>query len=235
MSSLGLMLILVGITYSFFNYTRTGAINNLGTGRIYFNTEQSNTLSVTNLFPMTSTEAGNANLNAVTISITGDSVYADGEEFEITLVDVNNTANGKTLPINYIATYTAATGKTIGSSSNDYWNARNSKNASIYSLNATGQVQEGKRVLVGYIDNGATGIDGILSIKAYVDADRIAISDTYPSGGIYEVNSNMTTAELNECVSYLTNLGFDEYLYGTETMSGGTGTIDGFSFQENLD
>ncbi len=31
---------LVGITYAFFNYTRTGAINNLGTGKISFNSTQ---------------------------------------------------------------------------------------------------------------------------------------------------------------------------------------------------
>ena len=31
---------LLSITYGFFNYTRTGNLNNLGTGRIYFNSEQ---------------------------------------------------------------------------------------------------------------------------------------------------------------------------------------------------
>ena len=179
MSSLGLMLLLVGVTYSFFNYTRMGAINNLGTGRIYFNSTQSDTLNITNLFPMTSTEASNANLDAVSIGIMGDTTYTDGEEYEITIVDVTNTVNGKKIPMNYIATYTAATGGTIGTSSNDYWNAREDKDASIYTLNATGEVTEGKQVLVGYVDNGATGISGTLTIKAYIDADRIAISDTY--------------------------------------------------------
>ena len=41
---------LVGVTYAFFNYTRTGAENRISTGRINFLTTQSNTLSLTNVF-----------------------------------------------------------------------------------------------------------------------------------------------------------------------------------------
>ena len=173
-----LILTLTTVTYGFFNYTRTGAINNLGTGRIYFNSTQNGSLNMTNIFPMTSSEVSGATLDTVTVGIVGDTTYADGEEFEISLVDVNNTVNGKKIPINFIATYTAASGGTIGNSSETYWEARNSKNASIYTLNAMGDVKEGKQVLVGYIKNGATGISGTLTIKAYIDADRIAITDT---------------------------------------------------------
>ena len=36
-----LVMLLGTVTFAFFNYTRTGAINNLGTGRIYFNSSQS--------------------------------------------------------------------------------------------------------------------------------------------------------------------------------------------------
>ena len=46
-----------GLTYAFFNYTRTGTANNIRTGMIYFNTEEGNALTLTNVFPMTSTEA----------------------------------------------------------------------------------------------------------------------------------------------------------------------------------
>jgi hypothetical protein len=48
----------------------------------------------------------------------------------------------------------------------------------MYKLNTTGWVIEGKQDLVGYIV-GSTGISGTLTISAYIDADRIAISDTY--------------------------------------------------------
>ena len=176
---IGLLLMLTGITYSFFNYTKTGAVNNVRTGNLYFSSTEGNALSLTNMFPMTSTEASNANLDSLTITLTGSTNYVDGEEFEVSIVDVNNTINGKEIPMNYIATYTPSTGGTIGTSSNDYWNDRNDKDATIYKLFSTGGVAVGKEILVGYIDDGVTGINGTLNIKAYIDADRIAISDTY--------------------------------------------------------
>ncbi len=178
-SPLGLILLVIGISYSFFNYTKTGQANNLGTGQIYFNTTEGPTLNLTNLFPMTSEESSNANLDSISVVIEGNTTYSDGEEYEITLVDVTNTINGKQIPLNYMATYTPNTDKIIGTPSADYWNDREDKDANIYLLNATGEVKDGKQVLVGYVDNGDTGIEGTLTIKAYINADRIAISDTY--------------------------------------------------------
>ncbi len=190
-----LIMLLGTVSYAFFNYTRTGEANTFRTGNIYFNAQQGQALNITNAFPMTSIEAGNASLDTVTLGILGDTTYADGEEFEITLVDVNNTINNKEIPVNYIATYTANTGGTIGTSNSDYWEDREDKDASIYILNGEGQVSEGKQVLVGYIDNGATGINGTLSISAYIDADRIAISDTYNGPESTPNANNGTTSE----------------------------------------
>ena len=188
----------VGVTYAFFNYTRTGAVNNIGTGRIYFNSTQNGALNMTNIFPMKSTEASTAELDSVTVGIVGDTTYADGEEFEITLVDVTNTINGKKIPINYIATYTAVSGKSVGTESDDYWNERNSKNADIYTLTETGKVEDGKQVLVGYIKNSASGIEGTLTIKAYIDADRIAITDTPDENSEWQQGRTVfTTTEWN--------------------------------------
>ena len=195
MSSVGLMLLTVGITYSFFNYTRTGEENSLRTGRIYFNTTEGVAINMTNVFPLTSEEAEEATLDSITVGIVGDTNYTDGEEFEVSIVDVNNTINGKAIPINFIATYTAAQGGTIGSSSDTYMTSRLAKDATIYSLTASGEIEENKRVLVGYIDNGATGISGTLTVKAYVDADRIAITDTYngPSSTPSDQNGTLST------------------------------------------
>ena len=228
-----LLISLVGVTYSFFNYTRTGALNNLGTGRIYFNSTQNGTLNMTNIFPLTSTQAGEAQLDTVTVGIVGDTTYADGEEFEITLVDITNTINGKQIPINYIATYAATTGNSIGTSSDTYWEARNSKNADIYTLNETGSVEEGKQVLVGYIKNSATGINGTLTIKAYIDADRIAISDTYnpnavepiPNGNGQGSGTQNKTSNKKGKIKFLTgesNPITDEYGTTSEWVNGRT-------------
>ena len=129
---IGLIGVTVGVTYAFFNYTRTGVANNIGTGRIYFYSEQDGSLNITNVFPQKSTEVNTNTLDSVTVTVEGDTTYADGEEFEITLVDVNNTYNGKTIPLKYIATYEAEENKVIGTSSDTYWSSRESKNANIY-------------------------------------------------------------------------------------------------------
>ena len=193
-----LLISLVGVTYAFFNYTRTGAANNFSTGRIYFNSTQDGRLQLTNIFPVKASEVDASTLDSVTVNVLGDTTYTDGEEFQVTLVDVENTVNGKKIPINYIATYTANTDAVIGTSSSDYWNARNNKDASIYTLESTGSVEEGKQVLVGYIDNGATGINGTLTIKAYIDKDRIAITDTPEENSEWQQGRTvLTTTEWN--------------------------------------
>ena len=174
-SVFGLALLLVGVTYSFFNYTKTGGANNLGTGNISFNATYGTAINLTNVFPMTSSEASEANLASTTVSITGSTNYSDGEEFLVSIVDVNNTVNNKKIPINYIATYEANNGS-IGTSTDNYFEA--TKNANIYKLNSTGRIVEDKQVLVGFIKGGTDGINGTLTISAYVDADRIAITDT---------------------------------------------------------
>ena len=173
-----LLMVTVGVTYSFFNYTRTGAINNLGTGTISFNSVQNGNLNMTNIFPMKASEVDASALDSVTVSITGNTTYSDGEEFQISLVDVKNVVNGKKVPLNFIASYVANTNGSIGNSNNDYWNARENKSDSIYLLHETGKIEEGAEILAGYINDDTTGINGTLTIKAYVDADRIAITDT---------------------------------------------------------
>ena len=200
-----LLIMLLGtVTYAFFNYTRTGGVNTFRTGRIYFNSTQNNTLIVTDIFPLSSEQAAaQANsLSAVTVHIQGDTTYAQGEEFKISLVSVNNTVgespNQKTLPMNYMASYaltsplpTVTPAPVIGDESSTYYSSRGSTNA-VYHLNSFGAVNEGAQVLVGYIPSGAAGIDGTLTLRAYVDGSRVAISDTY-NGPSATPNADMGT------------------------------------------
>ena len=48
------VLMLLTVSYAFFNYTRTGASNTIRTGRISFSTGQTNTINLTNVFPISS-------------------------------------------------------------------------------------------------------------------------------------------------------------------------------------
>ena len=104
LSIIGVFLVImmvVGVTYAFFNYTRTGLANNIGTGRIYFNSTQNGKLELSNIFPVKSSEVDANSLDSVSVSIFGDTTYPDGEEYLISLVNVNNTINGKKIPLNY--------------------------------------------------------------------------------------------------------------------------------------
>ena len=70
-----LIIATIGVTYTFFNYTRTGSINNLGTGRIYFYSDQDGSLNITNVFPQKSSEVNLNNLDSVSVTIEGNPEY----------------------------------------------------------------------------------------------------------------------------------------------------------------
>ena len=213
---------LVGVTYAFFNYTRTGTANNIRTGRIYFSSTQNGTLNLTNLFPVASNEAGSD--NEIEVRVYGDTTYTGGEEFEISLTSVNNTITSgsteKEIPINYIASYEAtpvATGETpnnIGTSSFNYYTDRGSTTA-VYELKETGEVSEGEQVLIGYIPKDGA-VDGTLTIKAYLDASNIAISDTYPEGDVTHTEASGETSV--EVVDY-TNGTTSEWVGGRTVLT----------------
>ena len=167
-----LILIVGGVTYSFFNYTRTGAANTLKTGNISFNSTQDNTISLTNVFPTSSNSLNSTNSDTVTINITGDTTYTEGIEYKVTLDQVNNTINGKTIPISFTTTVTD-----LGDKETDYYTERGGEDA-IYNVTETGVVEDGKYILVGYIPTGAEGVDGSIDITAFIDSSNVAISDT---------------------------------------------------------
>lgn len=197
---------LVGVTYAFFNYTRTGTANTIQTGRIVFDAEQDGTVTLSDLFPITvapntTVTSSTPGVGSLSLHITGDTSYTEGIEYLIEAVDV--TGNGQTaLPISIQISY-AATEPEQGQPNNDigvpddsYFTNRGGA-TSRYKLLSTGSISEGEDILVGYIAPGTTGIDGELTILAYLDAANIAITDTYPEGTIHTVNENFdaTTCE----------------------------------------
>ena len=88
--SIALVLLIViaaiGVTYAFFNYTRTGSANTLRTGRIYFSTEQTNqnTITLNNIFPMTKEQAlaDTSTNGTLVVTFTGDTTYTEGIEYQ---------------------------------------------------------------------------------------------------------------------------------------------------------
>ena len=183
------ILMLFTTTYAFFNYTRTGTANNIKTGKIYFNADQgNNTVTLSDLFPISVAQnetvtASTPGVGSLKLHITGDTEYTEGIEYLIEAVEV--TGNGQTtLPISIDISYAPTVAEqgqdpnVIGTADNDYFINRGG-NTSRYKLLSNGSISEGEDILVGYIAPGATGIDGELTILAYLNADNIAITDTY--------------------------------------------------------
>ena len=70
--SIGLMFLLTGITYAYFNYSNTSVAQNLVVGDIHFNLNEGNDeIELTNVFPESASEARARNDNYITFSIDG--------------------------------------------------------------------------------------------------------------------------------------------------------------------
>ena len=177
-----LVMLLGTVTYAFFNYTRTGTTNTIRTGKIAFTTSQNSTINLPNIFPIEPTVsnlADSTKVGTVSIDISGDTTYGEGIEYLVKAVNVVNTTNqSKTLPISIQVEYAAKESKSIGTPDSTYFTDRGST-TSYYKVLSNSTINNGDRLIVGYIAPGATGIDGTITIKAYLDATKIGISDTY--------------------------------------------------------
>ena len=204
LGALILILGLFGITYAAFNYINIGTSNSVEVGRMAFNISQTNNqLTLTNIIPISSSDAltDENNVAVVNIGISGDTEYEAGIEYLLTAVGVNNVVNNKTLPISIMVSYDENTGKSIGTEDNNYFTNRGG-DASLYKILASNNVSENDRILVGYIKPGETGIDGTLTIRAYIDSDDLIVSDTYSE------QTNKTVLTTDEWDSFIGNNAF---------------------------
>ena len=210
-----LVLMLGTVTYAFFNYTRTGSANTIRTGRIAFNSQQGTAINLTNVFPVDVTNGipNNSNVGSVTINVTGDTTYTDGIEYLVSAVNVQNTVgsgqNAKTLPISIDVSVANNTNNdpatTLGTADSDYFTNRGSSaSTSIYKVLAGDVIANNDQLVVGYIKSGATGVDGNIVIRAYIDASKVAISDTYPEGTVHTVKTTGYTS--SACETTLTGV-----------------------------
>ena len=205
-----LLTILLGtVTYAFFNYTRTGSSNVIKVGRIAFNSTQGNSINLTNMFPI-DVSSGVPNdatkVGSVTINITGDTTYEEGVEYLVSAVNVQNTVGTKSLPISIDVSVSSNTNNdpatTLGTSDDSYFTNRGtSATNSIYKVLAKDTISTNDQLVVGYIKSGSTGVDGNIVIRAYLDKDKIGISDTYDGN---ETDNMGTTNEWAEDRTILT-------------------------------
>ncbi len=222
MCSMGLMFLVVGITYAFFNYTRTGNPNNFSVGRISFESKNEQTITINNLFPIDPNDSNSLNdptkVGTYQIAITGDTDYDDGLEYLVSIVDSNiTTSTGKTIPIGINLQTTG-----LGNNENNYLSLRKTTTTPINMKMIDDYIDGDSDILVGFIPTNIekgtiSGVNGSITIKAYIDKNKVAISDTYntnptpsPSNNNgndpeYIYNVNATNEDIANCVYHLIN------------------------------
>lgn len=181
-----LVVAVVGVSFAFFNYTRTGAINTIRTGTITFNTTNSE-ISITNVFPVAKANIGTdtSNVGTGTVTITGNTNYSNGIDFTVTAESVSSnigTTSGK-LPLSISVTQTNLSSVTQYGS--------NSGNITVNSYEDGATITSGSVLASGRIPAN-TSVNGSLTIRAYIDEDAVAITDTY-NGPSSTPSDNMGT------------------------------------------
>ena len=195
-----LVVAVVGVSFAFFNYTRTGAANTITTGQITFTSTQVGT-TLSNAFPVTKSYADgvsnneDANVVYATVAIVGSTSYNRGLDYRITAVGVDfnveaNNQNGiaaMTVPVRVDVTTTGTLGTNVGSGSVTP-NATPANDTTQYKVYQYRQGQgddhqltSGSVLAEGHIANSAvenSAVNGTFVIRAYLDADMIAITDT---------------------------------------------------------
>ena len=89
-----LVVAVVGVSFAFFSYTRTGDPNTIQTGTIVFSNTSAE-VGLTNAFPITTPTVANVHaavpnqIGYGSVSITGNTTYADGIDFEVRVTDVD--------------------------------------------------------------------------------------------------------------------------------------------------
>ena len=175
-----IVLTAIGVTYAFFNYTRTGEENTLSNGTINFNTEQTgDVVGLTNAFPIDITNGipqnDTVNVRTINITVFGNTTYNGGIEYLVTSASVSNTANGKRVPIDIEITPT-----NLGTENSNYYTAVRENAANpIYKIETNEITNNNQKIMVGYIPTGSTGVNGSITIKACIDASKVAITNTY--------------------------------------------------------
>ena len=189
---LGLMVLIGlmgGLTYAFFNYTKTGDTNLLTLGNIEFSSNYTS-ISLGNAFPVPKSSIQNSGtgMSDLAVSITGKTTYAGGIDYRIKAVEVSVEAGEKNIPISLHV-------------SQDGLNT-NGNEIMLFSFEDGAQVTEDAEFAAGHIVQGTTTVEGSVMLKAYVDAASVVISDTYGENGetvasFGEGKTVLTTEEWN--------------------------------------
>ena len=200
-----LVVAVVGVSFAFFNYTRTGPANSVETGKIWFTSSQSTPLSVENFFPQRPGSTDERNTSSTLVTIQGGTTYTAGMRYRLKAVEVksNNVAYDPTATGNVPILLDVAVDSTEGGTINT--NGVFTPTTGSGTNPAPGvaiPLREGVVLGIGKI-NGRTGatstdVDGKIKVTAYIDAN-VAITDTLvgDSGVPTDYTNGTTTGWVN--------------------------------------
>lgn len=189
-----LVVAVVGVSFAFFNYTRTGAANSVGTGKINFTSgygpnQGDDTIVISNFFPLATGQiADSSNSDSMVITISGGTTYTAGLDYRLVVTGMTGTQVG-IIPVQVSVTQsglTDATGNTFTPLPDPNGGA---------ARNVPVTVTDGLVLAEGHI--AATGVNdsytltnGTITITGSIPAN-VAISDTYD--GTESANMGTTT------------------------------------------
>ena len=172
-----------GVTYAFFNYTRTGSNNVIETGTVLFDYEEGAALQLSNQFPIS--EENLTDNFKVTFSISGHNTLKDGVNFRIYAIR-GDDITGKTWLTDNIMKM-----KFVAPSDGDGFSITNN-----YYANATVPTYtDGKALLAtGLIKNTSELTTKNYSLYVWVDSDLAFVSSTTKRANNLEGNPSLADA-----------------------------------------
>ena len=178
-----LLLMSVIVTYQFIGFVNSEVQSNERPGRLSYKISPSDTITLTNVYPITNDEllSDTVNNKSITINIYGSTNYDEDVEYLVKFDQVKNAINDKRVPIAYIAA-----SSDLGEESTDYFNERG-YDKTIYQISEMGWVYPDEALLVGYIKKGESDFSGTVTLTAYVDSTKI---DTFGEEEFGDINSN---------------------------------------------
>ena len=185
-SIIGLVLIIgitSGVTYAFFNYTKTGSENSIGTGLIEFDYQDGQQLQLSNQFPISETDLTDD--YKLTFTISGHNSLTNGVTFNIYAVHGEDVAGKTWLTDNIIKMkfVPPANGDGFSITTNNYATA------------TTPTYTDGKALIAtGLIKNTQSLTTKSYSLYVWVDEDLAFVSSTTKRANNAEGNPSLADA-----------------------------------------
>lgn len=164
-----LVVAVVGVSFAFFNYTRSGQVNTVETGKIYFNSEQNQAIRIENFFPTIPNGTPSNNTSTAVISITAYTSWEDGIDYRISASEVSNDYNIANVPVSVLVTPSASLN--VGAANTDTKVLSNG-----YATAAT-LPNGGGELMTGHIKGDGNTVTGTVTVEASI-SNEIAITDT---------------------------------------------------------